>query len=174
MVEFLLVEVFLQEIDRIGIIINDQDPFSGSGLSGAAQQAVEQVLLAQIEGTFECRQAGGFAVILDRDEQGKGRSFPQFAFNRHISAQQAGQVAADGKPQAGTAILAGGAGVGLLEFLEDAGQGFVADADAGIADSDVQVFSALWAESRMLPWWVNLVALLSRFSTICRILSWSE
>ncbi len=50
------------------------------------------------------------------------------------------QVAADGESQTCAAILTGGAGIGLLEFLEDAGKGFWADADASIGDRDAQVF----------------------------------
>ncbi len=103
---------------------------------------------------------------------GKGRAFAQFTFNGQIPAEQTRQVAADGKSQTGAAILTGGAGIGLLEFLEDARQRFLADADAGIGDRRCADFSpSCWAARMILPACVNLAALLSRLRTICLILS---
>ena len=53
-----------------------------------------------------------------------------------LAAEQRGQLAADGQTQAGAAVLAAGAGVGLLERLEDEPLLFRRDADAGVADFD--------------------------------------
>ena len=49
-----------------------------------------------------------------------------------FAAEQACEFAADGKPEAGAAIFAAGAGVGLLERLEDELLLFRGDADAGV------------------------------------------
>ena len=51
-----------------------------------------------------------------------------------LAAQQEGELAADGEAQAGAAVLAAGAGVGLLERLEDDALLLGRDADAGIGD----------------------------------------
>ena len=49
-----------------------------------------------------------------------------------FAAQQVGQFAADRQAQAGAAVLAAGAGIGLLEGLEDDSLLFRRDADAGV------------------------------------------
>ena len=53
-----------------------------------------------------------------------------------FAAEQHGQFAADGETEAGAAVFAGGAGVGLLEGLEDEPLLFRRDADAGILDGE--------------------------------------
>ena len=50
----------------------------------------------------------------------------------NFAAEQACKLAADGKAEAGAAIFAAGAGVGLLERLEDQLLLFQRNADAGI------------------------------------------
>ena len=52
----------------------------------------------------------------------------------NFAAEQVGQLAADGQAQAGSAVLAAGAGVGLLEGLEDDALFFGRNADAGIGN----------------------------------------
>ena len=54
-----------------------------------------------------------------RQVQGEGASFTRSATQLDFATQQAGQFAADRQPQARSAVLAAGAGVGLLESLED-------------------------------------------------------
>ena len=51
-----------------------------------------------------------------------------------LAAEQARQLAADGEAEAGAAILAAGAAVGLLERLEHDLLLVGRDADAGVAD----------------------------------------
>ncbi len=51
-----------------------------------------------------------------------------------LAAQQVGQFAADRQPQAGAAVFAAGAGIGLLERLEDDSLLVQRNADAGIGD----------------------------------------
>ena len=53
-----------------------------------------------------------------------------------LAAEQHGQFAADGQAQAGAAVLARGAGVGLLEGLEDQPLLLRRDADAGVLDRE--------------------------------------
>ena len=53
-----------------------------------------------------------------------------------FAAEQHGQFAADGEAQAGAAVLARGAGVGLLEGLEDEPLLLRRDADAGVLDGE--------------------------------------
>ena len=102
----------------------------------------------------------------------------------NFAAQQAGQFAADRQPQAGAAVLAAGAGICLLEGLEDDALLLGRNADAGIGDlegddrgrlaqeSDDPRSSRSWRPTRTgarRPASVNLNALDSRFfSTCCR------
>ena len=51
-----------------------------------------------------------------------------------FAAEQAGQLAADGKTKAGAAIFAAGRGIGLLECLEDDLLLLLRNADAGVGD----------------------------------------
>jgi hypothetical protein len=53
-----------------------------------------------------------------------------------LAAQQVRQLAADGEPEAGAAILAAGAGVGLLEGLEDDLLLLRRDADARVVHGE--------------------------------------
>ncbi len=53
-----------------------------------------------------------------------------------FAAQEHGQLAADGQAEAGAAVLARGAGVGLLEGLEDEPLLLRRDADAGVLDGE--------------------------------------
>ena len=50
-----------------------------------------------------------------------------------FAAEQRREFAADGQAQAGAAVFAAGAGVGLLEGLEDESSVSRRDADAGVA-----------------------------------------
>jgi hypothetical protein len=55
-----------------------------------------------------------------------------------LAAEQPGDLAADGQPQAGPPVLAAGAAVGLLEGLEDDLLLLEGDADAGIRHREGQ------------------------------------
>ena len=52
----------------------------------------------------------------------------------NFTAEQAGEFAADRKTKAGAAVLAAGAGIGLLEGFEDDALFFRRNADAGVGD----------------------------------------
>jgi hypothetical protein len=60
-----------------------------------------------------------------------------------FAAEQVRQLAADGQAQAGAAVFAAGAGVGLLERLEDELLLFRRDADAGVSTSKATTCGAL-------------------------------
>ncbi len=52
-------------------------------------------------------------------EQGERAALTGCAVQLDLAAEEAGQLAADGEPESGAAVLAAGAAVGLLEGLED-------------------------------------------------------
>ena len=98
-----------------------------------------------------------------------------------FAAQQHGQFAADGQAQAGAAVFARRAGIGLLEGLEDEPLLLRRDADAGVLDGEGDDLLRL-AQHRMIEaparrgeadthlhmaCEVNLTALESRFLRIC-------
>ena len=109
---------------------------------------------------------------------------PGRAAQMDFAAEQACQFAADGKTEAGAAIFPAGAGVGLLERLEDQLLLFQGNADAGIGHlegddgrrvwfrigcSALQPPTAAETVSFTPPSAVNLKAFDSRFfSTCCR------
>ena len=60
------------------------------------------------------------------------------AFGPCIAAHHAGQLLADGEPQTGAAVFAGGGTVRLLERFEYGIDLVAGDADAGIGNARVQ------------------------------------
>ena len=109
---------------------------------------------------------------------------PGRAAQLNLATEQAGQFAADRQPQAGAAVFAAGAGVCLLEGLEDDALLFGRNADPGIGNLEGHDRGAAF-EDRMIfapaarwrpkptrctpPCSVNLNALDNRFlSTCCR------
>ena len=62
--------------------------------------------------------------------------FPGLAREADLAAQQRRQLAADRQAEAGAAVLAAGARVGLLERLEDQLLLLGRDADAGVRDRE--------------------------------------
>ena len=103
---------------------------------------------------------------------------PGRAAQLDLAAEQAGQLAADRQTEAGAAVLAAGAGVGLLEGLEDDALLLGRDADAGVGhlerdDASAPGSSTGWSGlqppatgetvSRTPPCAVNLNAFDSRF-----------
>ncbi len=69
-----------------------------------------------------------------RQVKGERAALAGRAAQLNFAAQQAGQFAADGQSQSGSAVLAAGAGVCLLEGLEDDALFLRRNADAGIGD----------------------------------------
>ncbi len=67
---------------------------------------------------------------VERERAAAARSAAQL----DLSAEQRRQLAADGQAQPGAAVLAAGAGIGLLECLEDDALFFGRNADAGVRD----------------------------------------
>ena len=61
---------------------------------------------------------------------------PELALQAHVSAQQAGQIAADRQPQAGAAEAPGGRRVALGKGLEQAGLDLGRDARPGVVHLD--------------------------------------
>ena len=86
---------------------------------------------------------------MDRQEQGERAALPVDAGELDLAAEQHGQLAADGQAQAGAAVFAGGAGVGLLEGLEDEALLLRRDADAGVLDGEGDDLAGL-AEHRVI------------------------
>ena len=64
---------------------------------------------------------------------------PAHALHPHRAAHQLGQALADREAEAGAAVLARGRRVELAELLEQAVGAIGRDADAGVADGDVQL-----------------------------------
>ena len=98
---------------------------------------------------------GHRAAILDRQEQRERAPGARLARDRDVSAEEAGELARDGEPEAGAAILTMRASVGLAERVEDDVLLFRRDADAGVrhrkrdlipASEDAQRHSALGGE----------------------------
>ena len=69
-------------------------------------------------------------------EEGEGAALPVDADKLDLAAKQHRQLSADGKTKASTAVLAGSAGISLLEGLENELLFFRRDADAGILDGE--------------------------------------
>ena len=82
---------------------------------------------------------------VQRERAALARSAAQLDF----AAQQAGQFAADRQTQSGSAVLAAGAGVCLLERLEDDSLFFDGNADAGVGNLEGHHRGGL-AENRMV------------------------
>ncbi len=82
-VEFLLVEVLLQEVDRIGIVIDDQDAFFGGTRFGALSGILNRSRLTdpQSRGVEASADGEGFTSILHWNGEGESRAFAQFAFD---------------------------------------------------------------------------------------------
>ena len=89
------------------------------------------------------RAAAGVAGAVDRARrpgvgerqvQRERAALPGRADQPDLAAEQRRQLAADREAEAGAAVLAAGAGVGLLERLEDQLLLLRRDADAGVGD----------------------------------------
>ena len=107
--------------------------------------------------------------IETRQGQREGAALPRCARQRDVAAEQAGQVARDREPEAGAAVLAVGAAVGLAESLEDDVLLVRLDADAGVAhgERDVRGIGCRDGPCVTSPCSVNLSALAIRLRRIC-------
>ena len=76
------------------------------------------------------------AGVVQRQVERERAALPVDAGELDLAAEQHGQLAADGEAEAGAAVLARGAGVGLLEGLEDEPLLLRRDADAGVLDGE--------------------------------------
>ena len=76
------------------------------------------------------------AGVVQRQVERERAALARHAGQPDLAAEQRRQLAADGQAQAGAAVLAGGAGVGLLERLEDQPLLLRRDADAGVLDRE--------------------------------------
>ena len=74
--------------------------------------------------------------IDDREVEGEGAPLAGRALDPDLAAEEPGDLPADREAEAGAAVLAAGAGVGLLEGLEDDAVLVRGDADAGVADGE--------------------------------------
>ena len=143
------------------------------GRRGAATSA--RATAACAPAAAACRSAGRYSVNV--------LPLPGVLTQADLAAQQPRQFAADRQAQAGAAVLAAGAAVGLLERLEDDLLLVRRDADAGVGDGEARapsparlsvVVVRVPARRRPVrrvsdtwPWCVNLNALDSRFLMIC-------
>ena len=78
----------------------------------------------------------GLRVVREGQGQGEseGGALPDAGLDPDLALHDFDQLLGNDQPQAGAAEPPGGGAVGLGEGLEQAGQGFFADADAGVAD----------------------------------------
>ncbi len=135
------------------------------------------------DGSMAGRDAAGMHRHVDfRQIERERAALDRDALQVDFAAQQAGDFAADGQAQAGAAIAAAGAAVGLLEGLENDLLLVGRNADAGVRDREgdhaagaVQAFvvvppaagDARLTLSVTLPRSVNLKALDNRFLSTC-------
>ena len=82
-----------------------------------------------------CSAVSG-ARVVQRQVEGERAALAVDAGEADFAAQEHGQLAADGQAQAGAAVLARGAGVGLLERLEDEPLLLGRHADARVLDGE--------------------------------------
>ena len=76
------------------------------------------------------------AGVVQRQVEGERAALSVDAGELDLTAEQDGQLAADGETEAGAAVFAGRAGVGLLKRLEDEPLLLRRDADAGVLDRE--------------------------------------
>ena len=120
------------------VVVDDQYPFAG------------QADLAE-----------GFGLLLlrffQRGSEMKDAALTELAFDPNVAAHQAGDFAANGKPQAGAAVFPSGRAVSLAKGLEDGLEFVSGDADARISDAGVEGDGFLVSSSTMRPVRVPLV-----------------
>ena len=102
-----------------------------TGRSGSRRgvQTGQRQLTAQVAGTTARRRR---ADIFDRQIEREGAAAAGHAAQMNFAAEEVGEFAADGEPKPSTAILAAGAGIGLLERFKDDLLLLERNADAGV------------------------------------------
>ena len=110
---------------------------SGTGSVGGSGSGAIESALASAGGALRRRRRllrRGRAGIFDRQIEREGAAHARRAAQLDLAAEQVRELAADGEAEAGAAVFAAGAGVGLLERLEDDLLLLRRDADAGVRD----------------------------------------
>ena len=126
--------------DRIARVAADLSTRSVKG-AGLAEVPVPGLIFQPIAIEGHARVTGGLGPAGDRhviegNEERERASLAHLALNTNLASQQAGDFPADRKAQPGAAVLAAGAGIGLLKRLEDDSQLVRGDADTRIADGE--------------------------------------
>ena len=110
-----------------------------------------QLAAPSADGTSACDATAPLSVagVVQRQVERERAALAVDAGELDLAAEQHGQLAADGEAQAGAAVLARGARVGLLERLEDQPLLLRRDADAGVLDGEGDDLRCL-AEHRVI------------------------
>ncbi len=129
-----------------GVVVDEDDPRGGGG----------------------GHQGGAFGG--DRQQEAEGGAFAGPAFDLDPAVVKVEDLLDDGEPQAHAAVLALGAGVDLVEAVEDLALQLGRNADAVVAHQDLDAGAGLArASSTREPGGENLTALVSRFSSTWEI-----
>ena len=104
-----------------------------------SSRATGSTVISAFASTLPVRAAGrarGRAAVVQRQVEGEGAALSVHAGEADFAAEEHGQFAADRQAETGAAVLARGAGVGLLERLEDQPLLLRRHADAGVFDGE--------------------------------------
>ena len=123
----------MSRIESPGWISSRSSGICSIGRSGARGMVGTRHASAPHRGRHRSRREGG-ADIFQRQVEREGAAHVRRAAQMDFAAEQVRQLAADREAQAGAAVFAAGAGVGLLEGLEDDLLLLGRDADAGVGD----------------------------------------
>ena len=78
---------------------------------------------------------GGGLALDGEDERG---ALAGDALDAHVATHESAEALADREAEAGAAVFAGGGGVDLREGFEEAVEAVGGDADAGVADGELE------------------------------------
>ena len=107
-------------------------------LPGVPAQRGFGVTVSVLTGGGRCRH--DTLTTLQARGKPEGRTLPGRAIDAGVAAHQAGQTLADRQPESGTAVLAGGGYIRLLERLEQVSLLFLRYPDAGILDFEAHQY----------------------------------
>src|SRR5581483_7738531 len=93
----------------------------------------------------------GVRLKAEARREGEGAALPRLTVHGDLAAHQGGQPGGNGQTQAGAAVLARGRCVLLLEGTEDARLLLPGDADAGVADLEMQKAESRRRKAVRLP-----------------------
>ena len=133
--EALVVRQIDQHPRIMRIVLDDQeDGISGGEVEAVVRQLLDDPLLRRCD--LQRRRRGarchGGTGIFQRQIKHEGRALAGRAAQMDFAAEQACEFAADGQAEAGAAVFAAGAGVRLLERLEDQFLFLQGNADPGV------------------------------------------